>query len=64
MANAKTLAHFDSKLKTSVVVDASPFALGAVLVQRDRVVAYGHHGLTDIERIDIVKQRGSLSVGL
>jgi len=49
MANAKTLAHFDSKLKTSVVVDASPFALGVVLVQGDRVVAYEHRGLTDIK---------------
>ena len=50
MANAETLAHFDPKLETSVVADASPCGLGAVLLQNNRVVAYGHRSLSDIER--------------
>lgn len=48
------LAHFDPKLKTRVVADASPVGLGAILLQyfegKPRVVLYASKSLTDTEK--------------
>jgi len=55
LANAETLAYFDSNAEeTKLITDASPVGLGAVLTQVrggcERVVTYASHSLTDVER--------------
>ncbi|XP_058817423.1 uncharacterized protein K02A2.6-like [Topomyia yanbarensis] len=54
IGRVETLSHFDPKLKTRVVADASLVALGAVLLQfyegEPRVISYASKSLTDTER--------------
>ncbi|XP_055612924.1 uncharacterized protein K02A2.6-like [Uranotaenia lowii] len=54
LANTPQLGYFNVKHQTSVIVDASPTALGAVLVQtsnnENRVVCYASKSLTDTEK--------------
>nr|XP_026493651.1 uncharacterized protein K02A2.6-like [Vanessa tameamea] len=54
LSNIPTLGYYDVKDRTLVIADASPVALGSVLVQTDergpRIIAYGHKTLTDCER--------------
>lgn len=54
ISKVESLSHFDPKLKTRVVADASPVGLGAVLLQfyegEPRVVSYASKSLTDTER--------------
>ena len=54
MSASETLAYFDRSAETTVVADASPVGLGAVLIQKqagiDRVVAYGHRSLSETEQ--------------
>lgn len=54
MSNIHTLGYYDPKDKTTVMADASPVGLGAVLIQSDnngpRVIAYGNKSLTDVEK--------------
>ena len=66
MSQAQTLAHFDPKLGTRVVADASPFGLGAILIQvhgtSERVVSYGHRSLSAIERKYSQTEREALAL--
>lgn len=71
MGNTDILAHYDPKAEIKLIADASPFGLGAVLVQTqhggDRVIAYGHRSLSDIERrySQTERERGvSISLGM
>ncbi|KAK7105707.1 hypothetical protein V1264_012941 [Littorina saxatilis] len=54
LAEAATLAYFDSKAETRIVADAGPCALGAVLTQKqkgeDRVICYASRSLSETER--------------
>lgn len=50
LVSAPVLALFDSKVPLVLATDASESGLGAVLVQRDRPVAYASRSLTDAER--------------
>ena len=54
LSKAETLAYFDPKAETRIVVDASPVGLGAVLTQmqngQKRVVHYASRSLSDVER--------------
>ena len=55
LTSSPILAHYSFSTKTRVVVDASPWAAGAVLLQEQtdksfRPVAYGSRSLTDTER--------------
>ena len=43
------LSYFDNKAETELIVDASPVGLGAILVQKDKPVAYASRALTDVE---------------
>lgn len=54
MSNAKTLAIFYKNAKTTIVADASPVGLGAVLLQdqggESKVISYASRSLSDVER--------------
>lgn len=54
IADVNYLAHFDPKLRTRLIADASPVGLGAVLVQfhgtEPRPIAYASKSLTDTEK--------------
>ena len=54
LADAPVLAYFDKEAHTSVVTDASPVGLGAVLIQEkngiSRAVCYASRSLSDVER--------------
>lgn len=54
MSKRRKLAHIDPKWKTKLIADASLFGLGALFIQTqncvDRIIAYVHGSLSDIER--------------
>ena len=54
LANADTLANFDKNAKPTIVADASPVGLSAVLIQeqkgKERVISYASRSLSDVER--------------
>lgn len=54
LSNIHTLGYYDPNDHTTLMADASPVGLGAVLVQSDnggsRVIAYGNKSLTDVEK--------------
>ena len=55
ITTAPVLAHYSLTAETKVVVDASPWAIGAVLLQKQaddsyRPIAYGSRSLTDVEQ--------------
>ena len=54
LSGAETLGYFDNKAKTTVIADASPVGLGAVLVQQQgdeqRIISYASRSLSDVER--------------
>ena len=54
MSQAQTLAIFDKGTETTVVADASPVGLGAVLVQNQagvaRVIGYASRSLSSVEK--------------
>ena len=67
VTNPQTMAYFDDKSKTEVVVDASPVGLGAILVQEDKqgqrkIVAYASRALTDVESRYSQTEREALGV--
>ena len=53
LAKSTSMSYFNPSAKTEVVVDASPFGLGAILTQHFRdekkVVAFASRALTDVE---------------
>ena len=53
MSACETLAYFDRNAPITLVADASPVGLGAVLLQEqgfiNRVIAYGHRSLSEVE---------------
>ena len=55
ITTAPVLAHYSLTAETKVVVDTSPWAIGAVLLQKQaddsyRPIAYGSRSLTDVEQ--------------
>lgn len=67
--NVQQLYFFDNKLRTRLVADASPVALGAVLIQFDgstdvhpRPIAYASKSLTATERRYC--REGSVGLGM
>ena len=53
MSSCETLAYFDRNAPITLVADARPVGLGAVLLQEqggiNRVIAYGHRSLSEVE---------------
>ena len=66
LATATSLAYYDSRAPTEVVADASPFGLGAVLVQVQdgirRAVSYASRTLTPVERRYSQTEREALAL--
>ena len=66
MSDSQTLAFFDPNSPTTVVADASPHGLGAVLLQCqdgvEKVIAYGSRSLTDVERRYSQTEREALAL--
>ena len=66
MSKCETLAFFDANATTCVTADASPYGLGCVLSQVidgvDRVIAYGHRSLTNVERRYSQTEREALAI--
>ena len=63
----QTMAYFDEKSKTEVIVDASPVGLGAILAQEDKrgqrkIIAYASRALTDVESRYSQTEREALAV--
>ena len=67
LTSAQTLAHFNPLAETCVVTDASPYGLGAVIVQKQdcgnfRPVSYASRTLTEVERRYSQVERESLAI--
>ena len=67
LARLPTLAYFDSQRRTRLVADASPVALGAVLVQFDeqqcpKVISFASKSLSDVERRYSQTEKESLAL--
>ena len=56
LTQTPVMAYFDTSKRTMVIVDGSPFGLGAILAQRERqgqqynIIAYASRPLTPVER--------------
>lgn len=66
LSSAETLGYFDVRAKTKVVADASPYGLGAVLVQiqegEPKVIAYASRSLSAVERRYSQTEREALAL--
>ena len=66
LAKSTTMSYFNPRGKTEVVVDASPFGLGAILTQQvgsqNHVVAFASRALTDVESRYSQTEREALAV--
>ena len=66
LAKSTTMSYFNAQGKTEVVVDASPYGLGAILTQQvgnqNHVVAFASRALTDVESRYSQTEREALAV--
>ncbi|KAK7111230.1 hypothetical protein V1264_010901 [Littorina saxatilis] len=67
LTSSKVMSYYNPEAATDVVVDASPFGVGAVLTQRDDkgshyTVAYASRALTDVEARYSQTEREALAV--
>ena len=66
LAKSTTMSYFNAQGKTEVVVDASPYGLGAILTQQvgnqNHVVAFANRALTDVESRYSQTEREALAV--
>nr|CAH7744111.1 unnamed protein product [Callosobruchus chinensis] len=67
LAELPTLSYFDPKRRTQLVADASPVALGAVLLQFDhlqnpKVISFASKSLSEVERRYSQTEKESLSL--
>ena len=62
LSGVGVMAYFDPKKSTEILVDASPFGLGAMLTQHGRVVCYASRALTDVESRYSQTEREMLAV--
>jgi len=55
LISAEVMSYYNQNAETNIIVDASPYGLGAILTQKQisgefRPVAYGSRTLTPVER--------------
>ena len=50
LTSSHVMAYFDPAKETSILVDASPFGLGPILVQDNKAICYASRALTDVEK--------------
>ena len=50
LTSSPVMAYFVPAKETSILVDASPFGLGAILVQDNKAICYASRALTDVEK--------------
>lgn len=66
LANYRTLAYFDIDKETILYTDASPFGLGAILIQyhgdMPRVICYASRALTDVETRYMQTEKEALAI--
>ena len=67
LVNADTLAYYNPNADTRIIVDASPYGLGGILVQQQedgnyKPVYYGSRALTDVETRYSQTEREALGV--
>lgn len=66
MMRAENLAYFDKNAKTEIQVDASPYGLGAMLIQVQngvqRVISYASRSLSSVERRYAQTEREALGI--
>lgn len=66
LSDVRHLSYFDSKKNTILVADASPYALGAVLLQEERdkyfVISYASKALTEQEQKYYQTEREALAL--
>ena len=67
LMSSQVMSYYNPDAATEVVVDASPFSLGAVFIQRDdkgtqHTVAYASRALTDVESRYSQTEREALAV--
>ena len=55
-------AYFNPRLKTEVIIDASPVGLGGLLVQDGKVISYASRALSDVEHRYSQTEREMLGV--
>ena len=66
MSSCETLAYFDRNAPITLVAEANPVVLGAFLFQEqggiNRVIAYGHRSLSEVESRYSQTERVALSM--
>ena len=66
LSSAETLGYYDKNAPTTVIVDASPVGLGAILVQEQndeyRVISYASRSLSQVERRYSQTEREALAI--
>lgn len=62
ISSPKVMAFFDTNKDVTLLVDASPIGLGAVLSQDGRVVAYASRSLSDVEQRYSQTEREALAI--
>lgn len=67
MSSTEMIKYFDINLQTELIVDASPFGLGAILTQVGKsseinIVAYASRSLTDTEKSYSQIEREALAI--
>lgn len=67
LASPQVLAHYSLTAPTQLVIDASPWALGAVLLQQQadstcRPIAYGSRSLTEVKMKYAQFEKGPLAI--
>ncbi|XP_062610353.1 uncharacterized protein K02A2.6-like [Saccostrea cucullata] len=62
LTSDKVMAYFDPSKETTMIVDASPVGLGALLTQEGKVISYGSRALNDVETRYSQTEREALAV--